>query len=76
MSLFKNTKARGRTIYARIRNNRKLERWLKGNCIASTGPYPNITGMRQKYWGRACLIVRAGSYAYNMGADRGQIIPY
>lgn len=69
-------KVRGRTIYARIKDNRPLEKWLKANCIASTGPYPNITGMRNKYWGKACLIVRAGAYIYNMGLDRGQSIPY
>ena len=69
-------KVRGRTIYARIKDNRPLEKWLQANCEASAGPYPNIAGMRQKYWGRACLIVRAGVYAYNMGVDRGQSIPY
>lgn len=75
MSVFEG-KVRGRTIYARIKGNPALEKWLKANCIASTGPYPDITGMREKYRGRACLIVRAGSYIYNMGLDRGQSIPY
>ena len=32
--------------------------------------------MRNKYWGRDALVVRAGAYAYYMGKDTGQVIPY
>ena len=69
-------KVRGRTVYARIKGNPALEKWLKDSCASSAGPHPNISEMRQEYWGRACLIVRAGVYAYNMGVGRGQSIPY
>ena len=68
-------RGRGRTIYVRIRNRQHVEQWLSSNCVASTGPYPNITGMRNLYWGHDCLIVRAGAYIYNMGRDVGQEIP-
>ena len=40
---------------------------LESECIASAGPYANITGMRNLYWGKECLIIRYGSYIYNMG---------
>lgn len=67
---------RGRTVYVRTRGRPHVERWLKSECKASTGPYANISGMRELYWGKECLIVRAGSYIYNMGRDVGQAIPY
>ncbi len=30
------------------------------------GPHPNITGMRNLYWGKDALIVKQGSYAYKI----------
>lgn len=67
---------RGRTVYVRIKGRPEIERRLEADSIASAGPYPNIAGMRQKYWGKDCLIIKAGIYAYNMGKDTGQAIPY
>ena len=66
---------RGRTLYARVRGRPHVEQWLRDNCISSSGPYSSITGMRNLYWGRMALVVRAGSYCYNMGTDVGQAIP-
>lgn len=68
--------SRGRTVTVRIKGRPGLERRLERDCLASTGPYPNITGMRNLYWGRDCLIVKAGIYIYNMGKDVGQDVPY
>lgn len=67
-------KGRGRTIYVRITGRPQVERWLRHHCVASSGPYSNITGMRLQYWGRDALVVRGGSIAYNMGRDVGQLI--
>lgn len=66
---------RGRTIYVRIKDRPHVRRWLRDNCIASSGPYASIAGMRKQYWGKSCLIVRVGSCCYNMGLDVGQVIP-
>lgn len=66
---------RGRTLYVRVRGRPHVEKWLRYNCIASSGPYSDITGMRNLYWGRMALVVRAGAYCYNMGPDVGQEIP-
>lgn len=33
------------------------------NC-PSAGPRPNVTGMRNKYWGKDALLVRQGAYVY------------
>lgn len=30
------------------------------------GPNPNITGMRNLYWGKDALIVKQGRYAYKI----------
>lgn len=65
----------GRTIYVRIKGKPQVERWLRDHCVASSGPYSNITSMRLQYWGRDALVVRAGSITYNMGRDVGQVIP-
>ena len=66
---------RGRTLYVRVRGRPHVEKWLRDNCISSSGPYSNITGMRNLYWGLMDLVVRAGSCCYNMGTDVGQVIP-
>jgi hypothetical protein len=31
--------------------------------------------MRNLYWGRDALVVKAGIYIYNMGRDTGQELP-
>ena len=67
---------RGRTVYVRVRGRPEVERRLQEECVGSAGPYPCIAGMRNKYWGRDALVVRAGAYAYYMGKDTGQVIPY
>lgn len=67
---------RGRTIYLRLRDRAGLAKRLGRDCIGSAGPYPSISGMRKLYWGRDALIVKAGAYAYYMGKDTGQAVPY
>lgn len=34
--------------------------------FASAGPYPNITGMKEKYWGLDALCVKCGPYVYKV----------
>ena len=63
---------RGRTLYVSTRGRPEVARRLQRDCIASTGPYPCISGMRKKYWGRDALVIRAGAYAYYMGKDERQ----
>lgn len=52
---------KGKTIYVPVKYRAMVERY----CLGSAGPYPNITGMRQQYWGNAPLI-RCGAYVYRM----------
>lgn len=65
---------RGRTITISAKRNPGIGERLEKACSASTGPYPNITGMR-RYWGKDALIVKCGAYIYYFGKDRGQDIP-
>lgn len=58
---------RGRTITISKKAHPNMGKILAAECIASAGPYANITGMRNLYWGKECLIIRYGSYIYNMG---------
>lgn len=37
---------------------------IVGGPFASAGPYPNITGMKEKYWGLDALCVKCGPYVY------------
>lgn len=37
---------------------------LQTHCRASAGPRPNITGMRQKYWGIEAPIIMCCNYAF------------
>ena len=67
---------RGRTVYVRVRGRPEVVRALGRDCIGSAGPHCNIWGMRHKYWGHDALVVRAGAYAYYMGKDTGQAVPY
>ena len=30
----------------------------------SAGPYPSITGMKKKYWGKNALCIKCGRYVY------------
>lgn len=55
-------KARGITVCRR--STKEMHAWLNQNCQASAGPYPNITGMRNKYWGKNAQIVRCGRFIY------------
>ena len=70
---------RGRTITLPMRGNPNAKRWVKWldeNCQASAGPHPNITGMRNRYWGRMALIVKAGAYIYLITKyDDGRTLP-
>ena len=55
----------------------KWVRWLEENCQASAGPQPKLTGMRNKYWGRAALVVKAGAYLYLITSrDDGRKMPW
>lgn len=67
---------RGRTVYIRVRSRPRMAERLERDCVGSAGPYPSISGMRKLYWGRDALVIKAGSYAYYMGKDVGQAIPY
>lgn len=58
---------RGKTITISKKAYPTMGKLLAAECIASAGPYANITGMRNLYWGKECLIIRYGSYIYNMG---------
>ena len=75
-----NNKNRGRTVILPMRGNqtsKKWIEWLDKNCQASAGPYPNIAGMREKYWGKAALIVKAGIYIYLIANnDDGRRLPW
>lgn len=76
----KNTTKKGRTIVLNKKTTpdaAKWVRWLEENCQASTGPYGNVTGMRNLYWGREALIVKAGAYLYLIASkDDGRIMPW
>lgn len=71
---------KGRTIVLlkkRTPDAAKWVRWLEENCQASAGPHPNLTGMRNKYWGRAALVVKAGAYLYLITSrDDGRKMPW
>lgn len=71
---------RGRTIILKKKstpNAAKWVKWLEDNCLASTGPYPNICGMRNLYWGKTALIVKAGAYIYLIAnRDDGRKMPW
>lgn len=69
-------KNRGRTITIRVKDNPNLGKILDEKCIGSAGPYGNLTGMRQKYWGEQALVVKYGAYLYYFGEDRGQDLPF
>ena len=45
------------------------ERFKLGDKFPSAGPRPNITGMRNNYWGEHALIIKAGIYIYNLTSD-------
>ena len=71
---------RGRTVNIPVGRDklkaRVTEKWLEKNCMASTGPYPNITGMRNLYWGKQALIVKHGAYIYLIAKkDDGRELP-
>lgn len=71
---------KGRTIVLlkkRTPDAAKWVRWLEENCQASAGPHPNLTGMRNLYWGRAALVVKAGAYLYLITSrDDGRKMPW
>ena len=71
---------RGRTVTLRKKitpNAAKWVQWLEEKCLASAGPHPNVCGMRNLYWGRASLIVKAGAYVYLIShTDDGRKMPW
>ena len=75
-----NTGKRGRTVILPMRGNKTAKRWiewLEKNSQASAGPYPNISGMRERYWGRSALIVKAGVNIYLITSfDDGRRLPW
>ena len=52
---------KGKTFYLK-----KSERDLSNSNYPSAGPYPNIRGMREKYWGFNCDIAIQGAYIYKL----------
>lgn len=42
---------------------------LNLDSFPSAGPYPNITGMKNKYWGNDALCIKCGVYVYHVDAD-------
>lgn len=57
---------KGKTIYVKVS---EFGRYLRNNGLtvrASAGPYPNITGMRNLYWGKDCTIIKSGAYIYKV----------
>lgn len=71
---------KGRTIILKKKatpDAAKWVKWLEENCLASAGPHPNICGMRNLYWGRKSLIVKAGAYIYLItNMDDGRKMPW
>lgn len=69
--------ARGRTITIPAKNiSEGRLKWIEEHSLASAGPYPNITGMRNLYWGKEALIVKVGAYIYLMThKDDGRELP-
>lgn len=71
---------RGRTIVLNKKttpNVGKWVQWLNENCLASTGPRPSIVGMRNLYWGKESLIVKAGLFIYLITTkDDGRAMPW
>lgn len=71
---------RGRTVYLNKKqtpNAAKWVKWLEDNCQASAGPHGNLTGMRNLYWGRRALVVKAGAYLYLIKSiDDGRMLPW
>lgn len=55
----------GRTIYVKT----KVAKRLHLDAYPSAGPYPNITGMRNLYWGKDAYIIRSGAYIYKVPAE-------
>lgn len=54
------TAKKGGYQYVPVRFAKSLENY------PSAGPYPNITGMRNKYWGQDAYIIRCGAYVYKV----------
>lgn len=51
-----------KTKYTSVKNYNRLHLYN----FPSAGPYPNIAGMRSKYWGRNAYILKCGVYAYKV----------
>ena len=71
---------KGRTIILKKKSTpdaAKWVKWLEEHSQASAGPYSNICGMRNIYWGRRALIVKAGAYIYLITKyDDGRKMPW
>ncbi len=60
---------KGRTVILKKKGNpnaAKWVRWLEENCQGSAGPYGNLTGLRNLYWGKEALVVKSGAFYYYM----------
>lgn len=71
---------KGRTLQlvkTKVADPVKWVKWLEENCLASAGPNPSIVGLRNLYWGKTSLIVRAGKWVYCLAyEDKGQSMPW
>ena len=41
---------------------------LSGLNVPNAGPRPNITGMRNLYWGKNAIVALQGDYAYKVSS--------
>lgn len=48
---------------------KKYYNTLNLSQFPSTGKNPNISGMREKYWGEDALIIKCCNYAYKVDYD-------
>lgn len=51
-----------RTLYVKTKDKERLGLSRFGNA----GPYPCISGMKEKYWGKNAYCVKCGTYVYKV----------
>ncbi len=59
-------------LYATITVTKEQAKGLFLGNFPNAGPYPNITGMKNKYWGLDALCIRCGAYVYHVDAETYQ----
>jgi hypothetical protein len=61
-------RAKYRTLYVPVKYKHLLEEF------PNAGPNPNITGMKQHYWGMGAYCIKCGQYVYKV--DRNTYYHY